>query len=56
MPTVPLLTPDGVAEYLGVSRITLWRMTRDGAAPPRHKVRGSWRYDPEEVREWLRSA
>jgi len=51
-----LLTNKDVADYLGVSTMTLHRMTKAGEGPPRHRVSGSWRYEAEEVREWLRSA
>ena len=48
-----LLTGEQIAQYLGVHPKTLLRLRRRGM--PYHQLGGrTVRYDPTEVREWLR--
>jgi len=47
-----LKAPD-LAEYLGVARITIYRLTEKGKIPG-HKVGGQWRFIKKEIDQWLR--
>lgn len=47
-----LLTPAEVTEILGVSRRTVSRLIDDGYLPAL-KIRGTIRFDPEEIRQVL---
>ncbi len=44
-----LITQREVSALLSVSRITIWRMTRDGALNPVEVLPGTWRYRYGEV-------
>ena len=44
-----LITQKEAGALLSVSRITIWRMTRDGALNPVEVLPGTWRYRFEEV-------
>jgi excisionase family DNA binding protein len=48
-----LMTPDAVAEVLGVPRATLyeWRYRREG--PPAIKIGRHLRYRPADVEAWI---
>lgn len=48
----PLLTLDGVAELLGVSRRTVERLVQHGELVP-FRIGTRLRFDPVEVREYL---
>jgi prophage regulatory protein len=49
-----LLTIKEVASKLGISRGTVWRMTRDGTFPPKVSITGrSVRWRESEVDEWI---
>ena len=43
-----------VAEYLGVSRMTVYNMVKDGQLPQGRKFRGSRRWDFEELKDFLK--
>ena len=48
-----ILTMEQAADYLQVSTRTLQRMVADGRAPGR-QVGSQWRFDREQLREWVR--
>lgn len=48
-----ILTMEQAAEYLQVSTRTLQRMVTDGRVPGR-QVGSQWRFDREQLREWVR--
>jgi excisionase family DNA binding protein len=47
-----LLRAEEVAEQLGLSRLRVWELSRQGLIPT-VKIGRSYRYDPQAVREWL---
>jgi len=51
-----LWTHDETAAYLHISPWTLHHLCVTGAGPQRYKLGKHRRYDPAEVRQWLRSA
>jgi hypothetical protein len=44
-----LVTQKVAADLLSVSRITIWRMTRDGVLHPIEVLPGTWRYRSDEI-------
>ena len=44
-----LVTQKTAAELLGVSRVTIWRMTKDCALHPVEILPGTWRYPFQEI-------
>lgn len=54
-PTTPqgLLTPEGAGKMLSVHPETVRRMARAGEIPAL-KIGNRWRFDPAELREWLK--
>ena len=44
-----LITQKVAAELLSVSRITIWRMTKDGVLHPIEVLPGTWRYRFDEI-------
>lgn len=44
-----LMTQKEAGAMLSVSRVTIWRMTRDGALKPVEVLPGTWRYRFEEI-------
>lgn len=48
----PLMPLKAVEDYLGVSRQTVYRLIAEGALSA-VKVRGQWRFKPEEVQKYL---
>lgn len=42
-----------VASYLGVSPITVYRLSERGTLPA-HKVGGKWKFIKDELDRWLR--
>jgi hypothetical protein len=44
-----LITQKKAAEMLSVSRVTIWRMTKDGALHPTEILPGTWRYSYQEI-------
>lgn len=53
--TEPLLTPDKLAEYLGISRTTVYRLVEKRVIPF-YKIRGSLRFKSEEVMEYVKKS
>ena len=43
-----------LAEYLGVSRMTVYNMLKDGQIPQGTKLRGAHRWNLDDVREFLK--
>lgn len=50
----PLWTHEETAKYLKVSPWTLHHLVSQGEGPPVYRVGRNRRYDPSEVRAWLR--
>jgi len=50
-----LWTHEETARFLHVSVWTLHHLVTDGAGPISYRVGRSRRYDPQEVRDWLRT-
>jgi excisionase family DNA binding protein len=48
------LTLDELAEYLKLSRTKLYRMAQKGEIPA-SKIGAQWRFDREEIDEWMKS-
>jgi excisionase family DNA binding protein len=44
---------DGLAEYLDVSKSTLYKLAQRGGVPG-HKVGKQWRFHKNAIDEWLR--
>jgi excisionase family DNA binding protein len=53
--TVPstVLTIDDLAEYLKISKSTLYKLAQEGALPGQ-KVGRHWRFHREAIDQWLR--
>lgn len=52
-PTDNILTIDALAEYLKISRSTLYKLVQDGKLPGQ-KVGKRWRFHKEAIDEWLK--
>jgi excisionase family DNA binding protein len=50
--TTALLTPDEAARRLRVSKVTLWRLVRDGVITKTY-IRGAVRYDPNDLDRYI---
>jgi len=50
-----LVTQKAAADLLSVSRVTIWRMSRDGALRPVEVLPGTWRYRLDEIEKIARS-
>ncbi len=48
-----LFDVEKLAKYLGVARITVYRLVEKGNLPG-HKVGGQWRFIKDEIEKWLR--
>lgn len=48
----PWLSVEGIAEYLGVSKETIYRWL-DRKKIPAHRVGKLWRFKPTEVDQWV---
>jgi len=48
------LTMDELAEYLKMGRTKLYRMAQEGEIPA-SKVGNQWRFDREEIDQWMKS-
>jgi predicted DNA-binding transcriptional regulator AlpA len=46
-----LVTQKSVAALLSVSRVTVWRMTKNGILHPVEILSGTWRYSYAEIAE-----
>ena len=53
--TEPFLTPDNLAEYLGISKTTVYRLV-EKRDMPFYKFRGSLRFKLEEVMEYVKNS
>jgi predicted DNA-binding transcriptional regulator AlpA len=51
-----LVTQKAAAEFLSVSRVTIWRMTKDNLLHPVEILPGTWRYSYQEIAAFTRSA
>jgi excisionase family DNA binding protein len=52
-PTDNIMTIDALAEYLKISRSTLYKLVQDGKLPGQ-KVGKRWRFHKEAIDEWLK--
>jgi excisionase family DNA binding protein len=52
-PSDNILTIDALAEYLKISRSTLYKLVQDGKLPGQ-KVGKRWRFHKEAIDEWLK--
>lgn len=50
-----LLTQKMVAKLLSVSRVTVWRLTKDSVLHPVEILAGTWRYPLDEVERLARA-
>ncbi len=48
------LTIEELAEYLKMGRTKLYRMAQDGEIPA-SKVGNQWRFDREEIDQWMKT-
>ncbi|HPO09710.1 MAG TPA: helix-turn-helix domain-containing protein [bacterium] len=48
-----LLTVDGAAEFLNVSRQTIWSMRRRGDLPAVEIGKGCYRFRPSDLTAWI---
>jgi excisionase family DNA binding protein len=48
-----ILTIDALAEYLKISRSTLYKLVQDGKLPGQ-KVGKRWRFHKDAIDEWLK--
>jgi excisionase family DNA binding protein len=54
-PRSPVKTVDEIADELQVHRITIYRLLKSGKIPG-FKIGRVWRFDSEQVRDWLAHA
>lgn len=52
-PSDDIMTIDALAEYLKISRSTLYKLVQDGKLPGQ-KVGKRWRFHREAIDEWLK--
>jgi excisionase family DNA binding protein len=52
-PSDNIMTIDALAEYLKISRSTLYKLVQDGKLPGQ-KVGKRWRFHKEAIDEWLK--
>jgi excisionase family DNA binding protein len=45
---------DGLENYLGIRKSTLYRLAQQGRLPG-HKIGRAWRFDQNEVDEWIKA-
>ncbi|MCX5903601.1 MAG: helix-turn-helix domain-containing protein [Proteobacteria bacterium] len=48
----PILTADEVAEYLKLSKITVYKLAKDGSLPG-FRVGGSWRFSKSNIEKLM---
>jgi excisionase family DNA binding protein len=49
-----LLSVDEAAAVLALSRASVYRVVREGGIQP-YRIRGRWRFTPEQLREYIAS-
>lgn len=49
-----IMTVDEVAEYLKVSKKSIYRLVKSGELPAK-KVLNKWRFSRDRIREWIES-
>jgi excisionase family DNA binding protein len=49
----PFFDIQGVAQYLGISAVTVYRLVRRKNGLPGHRVGGNWRFIKKEVDQWV---
>ncbi|HOD82977.1 MAG TPA: helix-turn-helix domain-containing protein [Phycisphaerae bacterium] len=52
-PSDNIMTIDALAEYLKISRSTLYKLVQDGRLPGQ-KVGKRWRFHKDAIDEWLK--
>ena len=52
-PSDNIMTIDALAEYLKISRSTLYKLVQEGRLPGQ-KVGKRWRFHKEAINEWLK--
>jgi len=52
-PSDDIMTIEALAEYLKISRSTLYKLVQDGRLPGQ-KVGKRWRFHKEAIDEWLK--
>ena len=52
-PSDNIMTIDALAEYLKISRSTLYKLVQDGKLPGQ-KVGKRWRFHKEAIDDWLK--
>ena len=52
-PSDDIMTIDALAEYLKISRSTLYKLVQDGRLPGQ-KIGWHWRFHKEAIDEWLK--
>lgn len=53
-PTTRWLSVEQVAEYLGISKETVYRWLEKGTVPA-HRVGKLWRFETNEIDEWVKA-
>lgn len=48
----PWLSVEGIAQYLGVSKETIYRWLERGSMPS-HRIGRLWKFKPSEVDSWI---
>jgi predicted DNA-binding transcriptional regulator AlpA len=51
----PLMETDAIFAYLGIGQTTFYRIIAEDDTFPVRKIRGRWKADPEELKEWFRN-
>lgn len=50
-----IYTIDDLADYLKLSRRTIYRMLEDNELPFAIKIKGSWRFREADIQDWLKN-
>ncbi len=51
----PLMETDEIFAYLGICQTTFYEIIKEDSSFPVRKIRGRWKADPEELKEWFRN-
>lgn len=51
--TTPYWTVEQVAEYLSLSKKTIWQYAREGILPC-YRIGNKYRFKPQEIESWMR--